>query len=196
MDDLADAADGRSGTFLVKSADETAVVLQDVETAQVHTVAAMDVEAALETAGIDPGGDAAAVEVGTVFEETTIAPAADGVRWTVETLGEARRIPVDRVELEPTKRSREAARELAPGELATYERAGEGSIHVLAVSQERLDGTASDILDDSATQRRAARLGVDRVEIRTGTTGNESTEEQTAGSEETRGVVSVRYVPT
>jgi hypothetical protein len=192
-----DTNTARSGTFIVSSADETAIVIQDVATTQVHTVQTSDLAAAIADHSPPAAaiGDDGELEPGTVLDETTLVPAADGVRWTVDTVGTVRWIPIERVDLEPTKRSRDTAREAETGDLTTHERAGEGAVHVLAVPPDRVAGAATDVVEDSATRRRAARLGVDRVEIRTGTTGaGDSLREPTDGGNET-GVVSVRYLP-
>jgi hypothetical protein len=192
-----DVASDRSGTFVVSSADETAVVLQDVATAQVHTVARKDLDSVLAETTVEPGAlDAnGTLQPGSVFEETTLSPTDDGVRWSVCSVGAIRWIPVERVDLEPTKRSRDTAREAETGDLTTHERAGEGAVHVLGVPPDRLEAAATDVVEDPATGRRAARLGVDRVEVRTGTTGQEATAAETDGTADETGVLSVRYLP-
>lgn len=197
MADVDDPAADTSGTFVVSSADETAVVLQDVATAQVHTVTTSTLEAALAESSVDSDAvhDDGALEPGAVLHETTITPADDGVRWTVQSVGAVRWIPVERVDLEPTKRSRDTARESTTGDLTTHERAGEGAVHVLAVPPDQLEDATRDVIDDPATRRRAARLGVDRVEIRTGRTGSGTTDELTDDHEAGTGVLSVRYLP-
>jgi hypothetical protein len=153
-----------SGTFLVATSDEAATVLQHVGTAGVHTV---------------DGGD---YEAGEVIDEATLEPSDDGVTWNVVETGERRTIPIEHVAVEPTKQAFEAVSEAEVGDLERRERAGEGELHFLRVPPERLDTAARDVTEDPATRRRAARFGVDRVEVRT-------------GARDGVGVVSVRYLP-
>lgn len=92
---------------------------------------------------------------------------------------EARRaVTVVESEEPPTRQAREIAAEQSVGEVTTRERAGSGELHVLSVPSERTEEAVADVVDDEATLVRAARLGVERVEVR---------------SDE--GVVSVRYLP-
>ena len=58
------------------------------------------------------------------------------------------------------------------------ERAGTGELHVLTVPDGETEAAVADVLEDEATLARAARLGVERVEVRS-----------------EPGVVSVRYLP-
>ena len=78
----------------------------------------------------------------------------------------------------PTRQERELAADQPTGEVIKRERAGEGEIHVLPVPEEQTEAAVEDVLNDEATLVRAARLQVERVEIRSET-----------------GVVSVRYLP-
>lgn len=149
------------GTFYVASADEGTAVLHDVQTSQVHTLA--------ENPGVEPG------EV----VEATIEPQPplDAV-WSVVDISGRRTITVERSPEPPTQQARELAADQAVGELTTRERAGEGELHVITVPGEQTDQAAADVVDDEATVTRAARLGVDRVEVRADD-----------------GVLSVRYLP-
>jgi ABC-type uncharacterized transport system YnjBCD substrate-binding protein len=63
-------------------------------------------------------------------------------------------------------------------DLTRREREGVGELHVLTVPEDSTDDAVEDVLADQATVERAARLGVDRAEVRADD-----------------GVVSVRYLP-
>ena len=150
----------KEGTFLVVHAEAATVTLRDVADSQVLTLSD------------NPG-----VEAGEVIDATVEAEPPMEVTYTAE-IHEQRTIPVERVDLEPTAQTKSLAADQPVGELTTRERAGEGEIHVLTVADEQTDAAAEDVVEDEATVTRAARLGVDRVEVRTAA-----------------GVVSVRYLP-
>ncbi|WP_435076230.1 DUF5812 family protein [Halococcus sp. AFM35] len=150
-------------TFLVTHADDESAVLHDTADGQVHTLAT--------NPGLD-AGDAV---------EGTIAPAGSlELAWELTDCDERRSLSTEHSEEPPTTQERELAEAQETGELSTRERAGIGEIHVLTVPSERVDETAEDVLDDEATLVRAARLGVNRVEVR---------------SDAEAGVVAVRYLP-
>jgi hypothetical protein len=149
------------GTFLVTEADGDTAVLRNVSDGQVHTLAE------------NPG-----IEAGMVVDATLAAEPPMAVAWSIVDLDREFSIEVGHSTEPPTQRSRETAAAQSVGEVARHERAGTGEVHVLTVPPERTDEAVSDVLDDEATRERAARLGVERVEVR---------------SEE--GVVSVRYLP-
>ncbi|MBV0925255.1 hypothetical protein KTS45_13705 [Halomicroarcula limicola] len=151
----------KEGTFLVTHADEDSATLRDVADSQVLTLSE------------NPGLDAGSVVEATVEPEPPME-----VTYAVVEIADERTIPVETVDLAPTTRAKELAAEQSVGEVTTRERAGEGEIHVLTVPEERTDAAAEEVVDDEATRSRAARLGVDRVEVRTAA-----------------GVVSVRYLP-
>jgi hypothetical protein len=155
--------DGREkrGTFLVTSADEGAATLRDVTDSQVHALAD------------NPGVEAGEVVVGTVAPE----PPMD-VAWRLVAVDSRRQVPVEHSPEPPTRQARELAADQPVGEVTRRERAGEGELHVLTVPEERTDRAARDVVEDEETVARAARLGVDRVEVRA-----------------SEGVVSVRYLP-
>jgi hypothetical protein len=149
------------GTFYVASADEATAVFHDVHTGQVHTL------------GENPG-----VEPGEVVEATIEPqPPMDAI-WQVVDIAGQRTIAVERSAEPPTQQARELAAEQSVGELTTRERAGEGELHVITVPDEQTEQAAEDVVEDDATVTRAARLGVNRVEVR---------------AED--GVLSVRYLP-
>jgi hypothetical protein len=160
--DAAGATDTKTGTFLVTHADDDSAVLTDVHDGQVHTLAA------------NPGLAADEAVTGTL---RPVPPMA--VAWAVDEIDERWAISVEDSDLAPTRQEREIADGQAVGELTRQERAGEGELHVITVPEEGVEQAVADVLDDAAGLRsRAARLGVNRVEVRSAA-----------------GVVSVRYVP-
>lgn len=151
----------KTGTFLVTAADADSVVLSDVADGQVHT--------------LEENPDLSTGQV----VEATIAPVPPlDTLWTVEELLETREVDVSVTDERPTKTSRDLAATMEEGTLETRDRAGEGAIHVITVPAEITEDAVEDVLDDDQTLRTAGRLGVDRVEIRSGP-----------------GIVTVRYLP-
>jgi len=151
----------KEGTFLVTTAEDEAATLRDVHDQQVITLAD------------NPG-----VEVGEVIEGTVEAEPPLEVAYQLTEIDSRRTIPVERSEMSPTTMEREMAAEQSEGDIEIRERAGDGEIHVLTVPEERTDQAAADVVEDQETVARAARLGVERVEVRAAD-----------------GVVSVRYLP-
>lgn len=150
-----------TGTFLVTHADGEGAVLRNVETGQVHTLAA------------NPDLEVDEVIEGTVAPE----PPIEAV-WELREIEERRELSVERSDEPPTSQERAVAADQPVGEVTRLERAGIGELHVLTVPPDRTDRTAEEVLADEETLARAARYGVDRVEVRTAD-----------------GVVSVRYLP-
>ena len=150
------------GTFLVTHADDDSAVLRDVDRGQVHTLAS------------NPGlSEDDAVE-GVVAPEPPLEVTAELVE-----VEERRSLSIRESREPPTKHERDIAAEQAVGELTREERAGIGELHVISVPEEETEAAVEDVLEDrEATLGRAARLGVNRVEIRS-----------------EPGVVSVRYLP-
>jgi len=151
----------KTGTFLVTHADEGSAVLRDVHDAEVHTL-----------------GDNPDLSRGDVLEATISTAPPVGVVWSIDAVADRRTIPVEESPESPTTLARRLAAEQAVGEVTTRERAGEGEVHVLTVPSERVAAAAADVVEDEETVARAARLGVDRVEVRAAD-----------------GVLSVRYLP-
>ena len=149
----------KTSTFLVTDADEETATLRDVNDQQVVTLSE------------NPGLAAEAVIEATVEAEPPLEVTCRAVeiarQWT---------IPVERSPESPTALSRDIAAEQAAGEITKRERAGEGEFHVLTVPD--AEAAAASVVEDVATLERAARLGVDRVEVRTAD-----------------GVVTVHYLP-
>lgn len=154
--------DQKTGTFLVTAADDDAAVLSDVDDGQIHTLAS------------NPG-----VEVGEAIEGTVAPEPPMAVAWRLVETTERWPISVEESSESPTSFEREIAAEQAVGELTRRERAGTGEIHVLTVAEGETDAAVADVLVDAEGLRaRAARLGVERVVVRSAP-----------------GVVSVRYLP-
>jgi hypothetical protein len=153
----------QSGIFLVAHADSDSAVLRNVESGQVHALAS------------NPG-----IEKGDVIDGSVGSEPPLEVAWNLTNVESRRSIPVERGEEPPTSQEREIAADIAVGEIAREERAGTGELHVLSVPEGETDDAVADVLDDEETLARAARLGVDRVEVR---------------SDPEEGVLSVRYLP-
>jgi hypothetical protein len=161
MSQEGEAGREKSSTFLVTHVDEGSAVLRDVHDAEVHT--------------LDGTEDLVA---GEVLSATLTAAPPMGLVWSIRTVETRRTIPVERSPESPTTLAVDIATDQAVGEVTTRERAGEGELHVLTVPAEETDSAVADVLGDEETVARAARLGVDRVEVRAD-----------------EGVVSVRYLP-
>jgi len=151
----------KTGTFLVTHATAESAVLADVTDGQVHTLST------------NPGVERYDALVATVEPEPPME-----VTWTVVDVERQWSLAVEEGEESPTTRSRTLAADQAVGEVSRMERAGIGEVHVLTVPPERTEAAVQDVLDDEGVLRRAARLGVDRVEVRAAD-----------------GVVAVRYLP-
>ncbi|MFD1569331.1 DUF5812 family protein [Halorubrum laminariae] len=160
--DDADEAAGKESTFLVTHVEADSAVLKDVHDGQVHTLSS--------NPGLDEG-DAI---------EATVAPDPPmEVTYQVIEVAERRSLSMRESEEPPTVHERELAAETSTGELAREPRAGVGEVHVLTPPEEDTRDAVDDVLADrEGTLARAARLGVNRVEIRS-----------------EPGVVSVRYLP-
>lgn len=150
------------GTFLVTAAEESSAVLRNVETRQVHTLSS------------NPGVDRGDVVEGTVAPDPPLE-----VSYQLIETDSRRSVPVAESPEPPTAHSRDLAADQDVGDLTREPRAGIGEVHVLTVPEDATRDAVDDVLDDTEQLRsRAARLGVDRVEIRSAP-----------------GVVSVRYLP-
>lgn len=154
--------DEKTGTFLVTADDDGTAVLRNVADGQIHTLAE------------NPGFDAGEAVEATVEPEPPLE-----VAWRVVDVAEQWAISVEESSESPTTLERDIAADQAVGELTERERAGTGEIHVLTVPEDGTDAAVADVLDDEEGLRsRAARLGVERVVVRSAP-----------------GVVSVRYLP-
>jgi hypothetical protein len=154
--------DAKESTFLVTHADADSAVLKDVHDGQVHAL------------GSNPGVDVDDAIEGTVAPDPPLE-----LSWQLIDLAERRPLSIDESEEPPTVRERELAAAQSVGELTREPRAGIGELHVITVDEEQTAEAVDDVLEDrEGTLSRAARLGVNRVEIRS-----------------EPGVLSVRYLP-
>ena len=151
----------KQGTFVVTEADAESAVLRDVTDSQIHT--------------LNSNPDLA---VGEAIEATLAPEPPMEVVWDVEEITRQFTVSVEESDEPPTQQARDTAAAQAVGEVTTHERAGTGEVHVLTVSAANTPTAVTDVRDDDATVERAARIGVERVEIRS-----------------EPGVVSVRYLP-
>lgn len=156
------AADEKESTFLVTHVEPESAVLKDVHDGQVHTLRSnpdLDVDDAIEaTLAPDP-------PMNVTYRAVEVTE-----RWSLS---------IERSEEPPTVHERELAADQPVGELVREPRAGIGEIHVLTTPEASTERAVTDVVEDrESTLSRAARLGVNRVEIRS-----------------EPGVVSVRYLP-
>lgn len=151
----------QEGRFLVTHVDDESAVLKDVDSGQVHTVTS------------HPEVEAREVIEGTVEPEPPME-----VTDRLIDVDDHRRLTVEESPEPPTTQAREIAADQSAGGLTTTERAGTGELHVLTVPEDETESAVADVIEDEATLVRAARLGVERVEVRS-----------------EAGVVSVRYLP-
>jgi len=160
--DGTEPTDGKESTFLVTHVERDSAVLKDVHDGQVHTLSS------------NPG-----LEVDDAIEATVAPEPPMEVSYRVVEVAERRRLSIEESEEPPTVHERELAAETPTGDLAREPRAGEGEVHVLTPPEPDTEDAVDDVIEDrEATLSRAARLGVNRVEIRS-----------------EPGVVSVRYMP-
>ena len=153
----------KRSTFFVTHADADSAVVQDVTDGQVHTLAA------------NPDLDANDALEATITPEGTME-----LTWEIGEIESRRALTAEHADEPPTEQERTIAAAQDEGELTTRERAGIGELHVFTLPPERVADAVADVLDDEATLVRAARLGVNRVEVR---------------SDAEDGVLSVRYLP-
>jgi hypothetical protein len=154
--------ESKTGTFVVTHADDGSAVLRDVDDGQVHTLST------------NPG-----VTVGEAVRGVVSPVPPMNVSWQLLEVDERWPIAVEASDLEPTAQERDLAADQSVGELTREPRAGEGELHVITVPAGEEAAAVEDVLaDETELRERAARLGVNRVEVRSGD-----------------GVVSVRYVP-
>lgn len=152
----------KESTFLVTAADENTAVLKDVNDGQVHTLSS------------NPGVEVHDAVAGTVAPDPPM-----NVSWQLVEIERRWSIPIERSDESPTAHVADIAAEQDVGSVHREERAGTGEIHVLTVPEDTTEQAVSDVVDDvEVTLGRAARLGVNRVEIRW-----------------KPGIVSVRYTP-
>ncbi len=141
-------SDPKDGTYIVTHVDEESAVLEDVHDGQVHAVTS--------NPGFDPGD---------VVEATLTPEPPMGVTWTIDVTAH-RTISIEIVDDSPGERARTLAAEMSPEEPLARARLDDGELHVLSVPPDRTDDAITDVVEDDATRRRAARLGASSVEVR------------------------------
>lgn len=152
----------KHGTFLVTHADNESAILKDVDDGQVHTLTS------------NPG-----LEVDDAIDGVVSPDPPLEVSWQLTEIDERRPLSIGHSEEPPTSQERDIAADQPVGELTREPRAGIGEIHVLTVPENDTSDAVDSVLSDrEATLSRAARFGVNRVEIRS-----------------EPGVVSIRYLP-
>ncbi|AAG20162.1 MULTISPECIES: DUF5812 family protein [Halobacterium] len=144
-------ARSKTATFFVSDASEDSAILTDVSDAQVHTLSE------------NPG-----LSAGDVLDATITPDPPMHVTYSVASVAEHTQIPVTVSDETPTPNARDLAADLPRGELATAERAGVGEIHVLSVGADNVSDAVDDVVADDQTVSRAARIGINRVEVRAG----------------------------
>ncbi len=152
----------KESTFLVTHAESDSAVVKDVHDGQVHTLAS------------NPG-----LAVDDAIEAIVAPDPPLNVTYRVIEVDDRRSLSIEESEEPPTVHERELAADQPVGELTREPRAGTGEIHVLTPPEEATEQAVDDVLEDrETTLSRAARLGVNRVEIRS-----------------EPGLISVRYMP-
>lgn len=160
--DPEDEVEQTEGTFLVTHADADSAVLKDVDRGQVHTLS--------ENPGVEEHD---AIE-GVVAPEPPL-----NVTMRLVEVRERRSLSIRESREPPTTQEREIAAEQDVGDLTREPRAGIGELHIISVPEDQTEEAVADVLEDEeGTLARAARLGVNRVEVRS-----------------EPGLVSVRYLP-
>lgn len=140
----------RSGTYYVKYAEDSAITLHNVETAEICTL--------IENPGI---------ETHDIIEATLIAQPPMEVSYLIKDLREHYSIDIEQSPEPPTRQILEIAGEMDENEVIPIEREGEGEIHILKIASEKVEQTAEEMDDEENAYKNAAENGVDRVEIRT-----------------------------
>ncbi len=152
----------KESTFLVTHVESDSAVVKDVHDGQVHTLAS------------NPG-----LAVDDAIEATVAPDPPLNVTYRVIEVDDRWSLSIEESEEPPTVHERELAADQPVGELTREPRAGTGEIHVLTPPEETREQAVTDVLEDrETTLSRAARLGVNRVEIRS-----------------EPGLISVRYMP-
>ena len=145
-----DEPETSAGTFYVKYAQESAVTLHEVNTAQICTL--------IENPGFENHD---------IIEATLVAQPPMQVSYLVQDLEAHYSIPIERSPEPPTQQVRGVAGDIEIGEAVAIEREGEGEIHILRVDPEDTERTAEELDEDEMTYKNAARYGAEHVEVRT-----------------------------
>ena len=139
----------KSGTYYVKYAEEQAVTLHDVETAEICTL----VE--------NPD-----VETHDIIEAELIAQPPMEVSYLVKELHDHYSIDVETSPEPPTTQVMDISEQMDEEEVVPIEREGDGEIHILKLDSADVERTVDALDDDEKPYKNAADVGVDRVELR------------------------------
>lgn len=139
----------KQGTYYVKYAEDSAVTLHDVETAEICQL--------IENPGFQDHQ---------IVEATLMAQPPMEVSYIVKELHDQYTVDVDIVSESPTTQTLEIADQMDEDEVIAYEREGNGEVHVLKLDTDSVDSTVDVLDEDEQPYKNAARNGVDRVEIR------------------------------
>ena len=137
------------GTYYVKYAEDSAVTLHDVETAEIVTL--------IENPGFVNHE---------IIEATLIAQPPMEVSYLVKELHDQWKVDVEVSSLSPTTQTLKIADQMDEDEVIAFEREGEGEVHVLKMAPKRVQPTVDTLDEDEQPYKNAARNGVDHVEIR------------------------------
>jgi hypothetical protein len=139
----------KRGTYYVKYAEDSAVTLHDVETAEICQL--------IENPGFQDHE---------IVEATLMAQPPMEVSYVVKELHDQYAVDVDIISEPPTTQTLEIAEQMDEDEVIAFEREGEGEIHVLKLDSDSVESTVGVLDEDEQPYKNAARNGVDRVEIR------------------------------
>lgn len=140
----------KTGTFYVKFAEEKAVTLHNVDTAEINTL--------IENPGL---------ETHDIIEAELIAQPPMEMSYLIKELRDHYSIDVETSPEPPTTQVMEIGEQMDEDEVIAIEREGNGEIHILKIAPENVARTADSLDDDEKPYKNAADVGVDRVEIRT-----------------------------
>jgi hypothetical protein len=150
MADEPEEPETRSGTYYVKFAEENAVTLHNIETAEICTL--------IENPGF---------ETHEIITAELIAQPPMEVSYLIKNLEDHYSIDVETSPEPPTTQVMEIADQMDQDEVIAIEREGNGEIHILKIAPEDVEETANYLHDDEKPYKNAVDVGVDRVEIRT-----------------------------
>lgn len=140
----------KTGTYYVKYAEEKAVTLHDVDTAEINTLIQ------------NPG-----IETHDIIEATLIAQPPMEVSYILKEMHDHYSIDVETSPESPTKQVMDISEQMDEDEVIAIEREGNGEIHILKINPADVARTADSLDDDEKPYKNAADVGVDKVEIRT-----------------------------
>jgi hypothetical protein len=139
----------RSGVYYVKYAEDRAVTLHNIETAEICTL--------VENPGL---------EAHEIIEATLIAQPPMEVSYLIKDLDDHYTIDVETSPEPPTARVMDIADQMDEDGVVAIEREGNGEIHILKVAPDDVERIANSLDDDEKPYKNAVDVGVDYVEVR------------------------------